>query len=167
MSLPTALPPNPMPPQLLFDLADIDLDRVILDQEAIRGINPHRGDMEHLNGINWFDDHGRIVGYKDVRHDEFWVPGHIPGRPILPGVLMIEAAAQISSLYIHHVYKKTGFVGFGGVESCKFRLPVTPGCRLYLMVQQSEARHRRFTSQAQGLVNGQVVFETTIVGTIF
>ena len=156
-----------MPPQLLFDIAGLDLESVVLDQAAIRAYNPHRGDMEHLNGVNWYDQTGQILGYKDVRPDEFWVPGHIPGRPILPGVIMIEAAAQLSSIYIHHVYKKTGFVGFGGVETCKFRIPVTPGCRLYLLAKQSEARHRRFTCQSQGMVNGQVVFETTIVGTVF
>ena len=53
--------------------------------------------MEHLNGVNYYDHNGKIVGYKDVREDEFWVEGHIPGRPLLPGVIMIEAAAQLAS----------------------------------------------------------------------
>ncbi len=156
-----------MPPQLLFDISAIDLNHDVLDQEAIRRYNPHRGDMEHLDGVNWYDGTGQSIGYKDVRADEFWVPGHIPGRPLLPGVLMIEAAAQLSSVYIHHVYKRTGFIGFGGIESCKFRTPVTPGCRLYILIKQSDARHRRFTCEAQGVVNGQLVFETKIVGTVF
>ncbi len=153
-----------MPPQLLFDISAAKLDAVVAGQDAIREINPQRGDMEHLNGINWFDHEGRILGYKDVREDEFWVPGHIPGRPLLPGVIMIEAAAQVSSYYVKAVLKCDGFIGFGGVEKCKFRLPVLPGCRLYILAQQTGSRHRRFTSDIQGIVAGQLVFEATIIG---
>src|SRR4051812_11872398 len=75
-----------MPPQLLFDISTIDLNHVAYDQEAIRESNPQRGDMEHLNAIVYVEPSlGRVIGYKDVRDDEFWVPGHIPGRPLLPG----------------------------------------------------------------------------------
>jgi 3-hydroxyacyl-[acyl-carrier-protein] dehydratase len=155
-----------MPPPLLFDISEIDLNEVVVDQEGIRQFNPQRGDMEHLNGICWFDKHGRCLGYKDVRADEFWVSGHIPGRPLFPGVLMIESAAQLSSYYVKSVLKWEGFVGFGGVKECKFRVPVLPGCRLYLLGQQAEARHGRFTSQIQGMVAGQVVFEATITGAV-
>ena len=82
-----------MPPQFVFDIAGIDLSKVVYDQEAIRAANPQRGEMEMLNSIVYAEPSlGRIVGYKDVRADEFWVPGHIPGRPLLPGVLMLEAA---------------------------------------------------------------------------
>jgi 3-hydroxyacyl-[acyl-carrier-protein] dehydratase len=153
-----------MPPKLLFDITEIDLDAVLADQEAIRQVNPQRGDMEHLNGIIWSDRRGKIIGYKDVRPDEFWVAGHIPGRPLLPGVLMIEAAAQLASYYVKAVLKWEGFIGFGGVEDCKFRQQVLPGCRLYLLAQQGSTRHRRFTSRMQGLVNGQLAFEATIIG---
>jgi 3-hydroxyacyl-[acyl-carrier-protein] dehydratase len=153
-----------MPPKLLFDISGIDLNAVVVDQEGIRACNAQRGDMEHLNGIVWYDQEGRIIGFKDVRPDEFWVAGHIPGRPLLPGVIMIEAAAQMASFYIKAVYKWEGFIGFGGVENCKFRQQVLPGCRMYLFAQQVSARHRRITSQIQGLVNGQLVFEATIIG---
>ena len=155
-----------MPPALLFDIAGIDLNRVVADQEAIRRFNPQRGDMEHLNGINWFDPGGKIVGYKDCRADEFWVPGHIPGRPLLPGVLMIESAAQLASYFVKAVLKWDGFIGFGGVQDCKFRQPVLPGSRLYLLGLQLDIRHRRFSSQFQGLVDGQLVFESIITGTV-
>ena len=155
-----------MPPALLFDIAGIDLNRVVADQEAIRRFNPQRGDMEHLNGINWFDPGGKIVGYKDCRAEEFWVPGHIPGRPLLPGVLMIESAAQLASYFVKAVLKWEGFIGFGGVQDCKFRQPVLPGSRLYLLGLQLDIRHRRFSSQFQGLVDGQLVFESIITGTV-
>jgi 3-hydroxyacyl-[acyl-carrier-protein] dehydratase len=155
-----------MPPPLLFDIAGIDLERVVADQEAIRRVNPQRGDMEHLNGINWLDDKGRIVGYKDCRPDEFWVPGHIPGRPLLPGVIMIEAAAQLASYYVKAALHWEGFIGFGGVEECKFRMPVTPGSRMYVLGMQVDSRHRRFKSKFQGVVKGQVVFEASITGAV-
>jgi 3-hydroxyacyl-[acyl-carrier-protein] dehydratase len=120
-----------MPPQTLFDITGIDLDKVIYDQEEIRKCNPQRGHMEHLNAIVYVHETDfRIIGYKDVRDDEFWVPGHIPGRPLLPGVLMIEAAAQLASFYTRKFVGWKGFIGVGGEEDTKFRQQVSPGCRL-------------------------------------
>jgi 3-hydroxyacyl-[acyl-carrier-protein] dehydratase len=154
-----------MPPQLVFDISGIDLNRVLFDQEAIREANPQRGDMEMLNGIVYANpDLGRIIGYKDVRADEFWVPGHIPGRPLLPGVLMIEAAAQLASFYTRKFVGWKGFIGFGGVEDTKFRQQVAPGCRLYLVGQKLWHRHRRIRCTVHGMVDGQLVFETGIIG---
>src|SRR5438477_12451347 len=99
-----------MPPQLLFDISLIDLSRDLFDQTAIREYNPQRGPMEQLNAIVYVDHpQGRIIGYKDVRPDEFWVAGHVPGRPLLPGVLMIEAGAQLASFYTK---KYIGWKGF-------------------------------------------------------
>jgi 3-hydroxyacyl-[acyl-carrier-protein] dehydratase len=155
-----------MPPRMLFDISGIDLNRVIFDSEAIRLRNPQRGDMEPLDAIVWVDTElGLIIGYKDVRADEFWAPGHIPGRPILPGVLMIEAAAQLCSFYTREFEKWTGFIGFGGAEEIRFRMPVVPGQRLYIMAKKTSIRHGRLSCKTQGLVNGQNVFEATIIGT--
>jgi 3-hydroxyacyl-[acyl-carrier-protein] dehydratase len=155
-----------MPPQFLFDIASIDLDRTLFTPEQIRELNPQRGDMEHLDGISYVDtDLGQIIGYKDVRPDEFWVAGHIPGRPLLPGVLMIEAAAQVASFYTKKFVGWEGFIGFGGVEDCKFRMQVAPGRRMYILCKQIWKRHRRILCQAQGIVDGNLAFEASIVGT--
>ena len=157
-----------MPPQFLFDLTGIDLDRVIHDQEAIRELNPQRGHMEHLNAIVYGDkESGRVIGFKDVRDDEFWVEGHIPGRPLLPGVIMIEAAAQMASFYTRRYVGWTGFIGFGGADEIRFRQQVVPGDRLYLLGQQIWARHKRICSKVQGIVKGSVVFEATVTGAQF
>lgn len=157
-----------MPPQLLFDITGIDLDRILYDQEAVREANPQRGDMEQLNAIVYTDSAlGRIAGYKDVRDDEFWIPGHIPGRPLYPGVLMIEAAAQLASFYTRKFVGWKGFIGFGGAENIRFRQSVTPGTRLYLLGQKTQERHRRVHCKIQGLVNGSQVFECEIIGVEF
>src|SRR5438128_8780102 len=144
-----------MPPQLLYDVSGIDLDRVLYDQEAIRECNPQRGPMEHLNAIVYADGElGRIIGYKDVRDDEFWVEGHIPGRPLLPGVLMIEAGAQLASFYTRKFVGWKGFIGFGSADQIKFRQQVPPGKRLYLLGQKNWDRHHGINRTIQGLVHG-------------
>jgi 3-hydroxyacyl-[acyl-carrier-protein] dehydratase len=154
-----------MPPQFLFDITGIDLGTIVCDQEKVRECNPQRGDMEHLNGIVHADPKlGHIIGFKDVLADEFWVPYHIPGRPLLPGVLMVEAGAQLASLYSHLFEGWTGFVGFSGADDVRFRLPVAPGCRMYILGKKLSARHRRIACAVQGLVNGNLVFEATIIG---
>jgi len=156
-----------MPPQLLYDISGIDLDRVLFDQEAIRQCNPQRGAMEHLNAIVYAEpEQGRIVGYKDVRDDEFWVQGHIPGRPLLPGVIMIEAGAQLASFYTRKYSHWKGFIGFSGAEEVRFRLPVPPGNRLHIVGQKDWERHGRFRCRVQGIVNGSLAFEAAIVGAI-
>ena len=155
-----------MPPQYLFDLARIDLNRVLYDQEAVRRVNPQRGDMEQLNAIVHADaEKGQIIGYKDVRDDEFWVAGHIPGRPLFPGVLMIEAGAQLASFYTKMFLKWPGFIGFGGVDKVNFRAPVTPNCRMHLVGQKTWDRHRRVGCNLQGIVNGVLMFEAEVIGT--
>ena len=154
-----------MPPQTLFDISALDLTKVLYDQEEIRKLNPQRGDMEQLNAIIHVDTSGNwIVGIKHVRDDEFWVPGHIPGRPLLPGVIMIEAAAQLACFYTKRYLGWKGFVGFNGLDKCKFRQQVPPGKDLILLAILRWERHHRMCCDVQGLVDGALVFETTLVG---
>ena len=154
-----------MPPTFLFDLSKIDLNAIEYDQEAVRRANPQRRAMEHLNGIIWSDrEKGQVLGFKNVRDDEFWVDGHIPGRPLLPGVMMIECAAQLASFYSKVFLEWTGFIGFGAVDGVKFRQEVVPGQRLLMLAQHVSQRHRRISCITQGVVNGSIVFEAEIVG---
>jgi 3-hydroxyacyl-[acyl-carrier-protein] dehydratase len=154
-----------MPPQFLFDISGIDLDRILYDQEAVRACNPQRGHMEQLNGIVYAEPAlGRIIGFKDVRPDEFWVEGHIPGRPLLPGVLMIETGAQLASFYTRKFVGWKGFIGFGGVDGVKFRQQVSPGCRMYIVGRKIWERHHRICCEVQGMVQGNLVFEGSIIG---
>ena len=156
-----------MPPALLFDLTQIDLDsKPLFDREAICKVNPQRFEMQQLDGILWCDkQEGHILGYKDVTPAEFWVRGHIPGRPLMPGVVQIEAAAQLLSFFVTKIYQETGFVGFGGIDRAKFRATVEPGCRLYLLGHITEARRgRKYVCDVQGVVDQTLVFEATISG---
>ena len=154
-----------MPPELLVNLEEIDLNNVIFGVSDIEAANPHRYEMRHIDGIVHMDpDAGTIIGFKDVKEDEFWVRGHIPGRPLLPGVLMIEAAAQLASFFAKKLTGTDRFIGFGGIQDVKFRTQVAPGDRLYLLGKFLEVRPRRFKMSSQGMVNGQRAFEAVIVG---
>jgi 3-hydroxyacyl-[acyl-carrier-protein] dehydratase len=157
---------TPVPPPLLIDLSLIDLNHVIYDRHEIEQVNPHRYEMRLLDGIVYANiEKAELVGFSDIQADAFWVRGHIPGRPMLPGVLMIEAAAQLASFGAKKMMpEEIRFLGFSGIEGVKFRQQVLPGCRLYLLGRFPEFRPRRFTFTAQGVVNGQMVFEATIIG---
>ena len=151
----------------IVDLAQIDFDQTVADIEAIRKINAQRLEMEHLTAIVYEDVEGmRCVGYKDVGHDEFWVRGHMPGMPLMPGVIMLEAAAQLCSYYAtKHQVLGPQMLGFGGLEEVRFRDPVLPGERLVLMCQLLRVRKgRMLVSSFQGFVNGSMVVDGILKG---
>src|SRR5947199_388606 len=124
-----------MPPELLFDLSTIDYNQVIADKAEIERVNPQRFEMMQLTAIVHVDTAQHlIVGYKDAGPDEFWVRGHMPGFPLMPGVIMCEAAAQLMGYYS----KKYGLlygsmVVFSGMENVRFRGQVRVGDRLVLV----------------------------------
>ncbi len=159
-----------MPPPLLFDLSQIDLKATpLFDKESIGEVNPQRFEMQQLDGILWYDkEKCLILGYKDVREDEFWTRGHIPGRPLMPGVIMIEAAAQMLSFFLKRIYEEKGFIGFAGIDAAKFRSIIEPGQRLYLLGHITKYKHRKntthVTTSVQGVVDDTMVFEAVISG---
>src|SRR5919204_7045283 len=143
-----------MPPEFHLDPSGLDLDRVLADQEAIRQVNPQRFEMEQLTAIVYLDLQRQLIaGYKDVRADEFWVRGHMPGYPLLPGVLMCEAAAQLCGyLMVKQGLGKGDFIGFGGMENVRFRSPVRPGDRLVLVGKAVRLHRRQTIFNVQGFV---------------
>ncbi len=158
-----------MPSEQLFDLSSIDLSARIADRAEIARTNPHRGMMALLDAIIWHDgpvyDHG--VAIKHTRADEFWVPGHIPGNPLMPGVLMIEAAAQLASWMYYKRSGMTWFAGFTHIDDVTFRGRVVPGDDLILLMHTVRYSLKRFISDVQGLVDGQIVFSGRITGMAF
>ena len=154
-----------MPPALLFDISGIDLTKTVFDRKAIMAVNPQSFEMQQLDGIIWYNlEKDQVIGYKDVTDKEFWVRGHIPARPLMPGVIMIEAAAQLASFYVKQIRRMPGFIGFAGIEEAKFRQPVEPGQRLVLLGHLIKWNPRKFTCGVQGLVNNVMVFEVVLSG---
>ena len=155
-----------MPPQYHLDPGQIDLTRILADQEAIRLVIPQRFEMEHLNAIVAIDPSQHlIVGFKDVRADEFWVRGHMPNYPLFPGVLMCEAAAQLCSYYIMtQGFLQGDFIGFGGLENVRFRSKVSPGDRLVMVGKGIKINRRQAIFNVQGFVGTTMAFHADVVG---
>jgi len=151
----------------LIDLSQVDFNHVIADIETIRRYNPQRFEMEQLTAIVYEDTEQDIcVGYKDISREEFWVRGHMPGMPLMPGVVICEAAAQLCSYYTQrHDLLKTKMIGFGGMEEVRFRDPVIPGDRLVLVCKLIKVRAgRMLVAACQGFVREKLVFDGQIKG---
>jgi len=154
-----------MPPPLLIDLAGVDLNGVVLTREQIYEYLPHRHEFMLLDRVCHADQQKReLIACCDLDAGAWWVRGHVPGRPILPGVLMLEMAAQAAALGAKLTGEYDDFVGYGGVDHCKFREAVYPGTRLYLLTVGTDFRKRRIVSQIQGVADDRIVFEAEITG---
>ena len=155
-----------MPPVALVDPTTIDTSRVLYDLEGIRLGNPQRFEMEQLTAIVACDpERHLIVGYKDIEPDEFWVRGHMPDYALMPGVLICEAAAQLSSFYCYVInLMEGGFLGFGGMEDVRFRGQVRPGDRLVLVSKAARVNRRQTIFETQGFVETNMVYHGRIIG---
>src|SRR4051812_19946753 len=156
-----------MRPDQILDPTKLDLSQVVATREDLRKANPQRFEMEMVDGVVFIDrDQNIIAGYKDARSDEFWVRGHMPDFPLLPGVLMCEAAAQLCCYYTttQKVVDPESLMGLGGIESARFFRPVRPGERLVIAGTGLRV-HRRLTRfHAVGYVGAEKAFETVVVG---
>jgi 3-hydroxyacyl-[acyl-carrier-protein] dehydratase len=157
-----------MPSKPLYDVSQFDLVKPLFSLEDIRRVNPQRYEMEQLTAIVHVDreNHG-CVGYKDVTDREFWVRGHMPDFPLMPGVVLCECAAQLAGFYARKFDVLGGgdYLGFGGMNDVRFRRPVFPNCRLVLAARVTRVRARRRAEFAfQGFVDNQMVFEGEMVG---
>ena len=149
----------------LIDLSNIDLENVCISPEEIGKMNPQAGHMRQLDYVAHItEDQTIAVGVRKIHDDEFWVEGHIPGRPLFPGVLMIEAAAQISSVLYHIKAKSTHFMGFTRCDNCSFRGQIIPGDTLAVISIERKFQRRRFVCDAQGFVDGRFIFEVQVTG---
>lgn len=150
---------------LIIDFSEYDVNQVIADIEAIRSFNPQRYEMEQLTAI-CFEDQSRgiCVGYKDLAQDEFWARGHMPGMPLMPGVIMCECAAQLSSYYARRFKLMDGIVGFGGLEEVRFRGVVRPGDRFVVVCQLLKFRRSILTCKFECFVGQSLVCEGILKG---
>jgi 3-hydroxyacyl-[acyl-carrier-protein] dehydratase len=153
--------------EFIIDPSLLDLDNPIADIEEIRARNPQRYEMEQLSAILYEDlERNACAAVKFVTDKEFWVRGHMPGMPLMPGVMMLEAVAQLSSYFTQkHDLLGAEMVGFGGVDEVRFRGVVTPGDKLILMVELKKVRRGRMIVAAfQGVVGENMVLEGVLRG---
>ncbi len=151
----------------LIDLSAIDLTHLIADQEEVRSKNPQRFEMEMLNGILYENlETGIGVGFQDIPQEPFWARGHMPGFPIMPGVLICESAAQLASYFAGKLNSlDSGIIGFGGMDNVKFRGLVRPGDKLILVVKLVKLKPNvMMILQFEAIVNGEVVADGEIRG---
>lgn len=153
--------------QYIVDPAEVDFDNPVADLDEIRKFNPQRFEMEQLTAIVYLDVERSIcAGYKDITENETWVRGHMPGMPLMPGIFMCEAAAQVCS-YVTQKCDLLGaeIVGFGGMDEVRFRGPVVPGDRLLIACEKLKVRrHRLITCRFQGTVGDNIVVDGKIIG---
>ena len=149
----------------LVDFSRFDLSKVLVDKAGIMEINPHRYEMQLLDGIVYIDE-DNAVGFKTLGPEPFWARGHFPDRPLMPGVLMCECAAQLSCYFaIQTKMVDNGYVGLGGLQDIRFRGPVVPGDSLIVMLQKGRVRRNAmFSAEFQGYVDQTLVVDGVVKG---
>ncbi|SMC38674.1 3-hydroxyacyl-[acyl-carrier-protein] dehydratase [Sporomusa malonica] len=133
---------------------------MILSSTEIQEVIPHRFPMLLVDRIVELEPMKRAVGIKNVTINEHFFMGHFPEKPVMPGVLILEAMAQVGGvamLYPEEYRGKLAF--FAGMDRVKFRKPVTPGDQLYMVAEIIKLRGSAGKVWAQAFVEGQVVAE--------
>ena len=140
----------------------------ILDSVAIQKILPHRFPFLLVDKIIELEPRVRIVGIKQVTINEPFFSGHFPGAPVMPGVLQIEALAQVGAILALREFEdrdsKISF--FTGIEDGKFRRPVVPGDTLTLEVTTLRIGSKVQKMRGVASVEGQITAEATITSII-
>ena len=154
--------------QPIVDLATLDLSRAVVPDEELRTCLPHRHEFQLLDGICHFDpERGIAVAWKEWDAEPWWARGHVPGRPIMPGVLMIEGAAQIATFLVKQVsgWAKNAMIGLAGLDDVRIRGQVVPPARVHFVAGNPQISGRRLAKiQTQVFCNGAMTMEMTVMG---
>lgn len=137
----------------------------VIDIETIMEYLPHRYPLLLVDRvIDFFPEKG-LIALKNVTFNEPHFTGHFPGKPIMPGVLIIEAMAQASGIFVLHSTEdniQNKLVYFMSIDSAKFRKPVVPGDTLHIHVEKIQNRGNVWKFKTEAKVNDQKVAEAVV-----
>ena len=138
----------------------------MIEIDEIMKILPHAYPFLLVDRIVEMEPEKRIVGIKNVTYNEPFFPGHFPGRPIMPGVLIVEAMAQAAGVLVFQSLPKerhSQTVYFLGIDNVRFRKPVTPGDQLRLEVEITKHRQAIWGFKGKAVVDGKLVAEAELL----
>lgn len=136
----------------------------VLDIDEVMKILPHRYPFLMVDRIVEFDGDMKAIGVKNVTINEPYFQGHFPGHPVMPGVLQVEAMAQVASIIMMRKTENSGKIGyFMSADEIKFRKPVFPGDTLFIHAELTRARKNMGCAKCQCIVNGTVVSEAVLM----
>jgi UDP-3-O-[3-hydroxymyristoyl] N-acetylglucosamine deacetylase / 3-hydroxyacyl-[acyl-carrier-protein] dehydratase len=142
----------------MVPLAIVPKGGAVLDVNDLMKILPHRYPFLMVDRVVGFDGDNKCTGIKSVTINEPYFQGHFPGHPVMPGVLQLEAMAQVASIAFLRAGGNAGRIGyFMSADSVKFRKPVVPGDTLFIHVEVTKAKRSIAKASGKCLVNGEVV----------
>ncbi|MFC1889730.1 3-hydroxyacyl-ACP dehydratase FabZ [Thermodesulfobacteriota bacterium] len=141
---------------------------VIVGIDEIMRILPHRYPFLLVDRIVELDAGKRIVGIKNVTINEPFFQGHLPENPVMPGVLLIEALAQVGAILVLKTLSEVNgsFIYLAGLDRVRFRRPVVPGDQARLEAVIMKKRNQAFKVRARALVDGEKVVEADLLAMI-
>jgi len=136
----------------------------MIDINEIMKLMPHSYPFLLVDRILEFEPAKRIVGIKNVTFNEPYFTGHFPQRPIMPGVLIVEALAQTGGVLAFKSFpEKKGLVFFTGIDGARFRKPVIPGDQIKLVLEVIKHRREIWVFEGKAYVDSEVVAEARIM----
>ena len=146
----------------------VRIDETRLDIGSILKVLPHRFPFLLVDRIIEIEPEVRIVGVKNVTVNESFFQGHFPGHPIMPGVLIVEAMAQVGGMLLMRNFDapESQVVYFTALDGVRFRRPVVPGDQLRFEVEVLQVRGGAFRTHGKAFVDGQIVCEAEMMATV-
>jgi 3-hydroxyacyl-[acyl-carrier-protein] dehydratase len=134
-----------------------------LDRAGIEAILPHREPFLLIDEVLELEPGERVVALKRVREDEWYLRGHFPGRPVMPGVLIVEAMAQTGAVAVLSEEENRGRIAlFAGIDDTRFKRIVEPGDELQLECTLEQVRGPIGKGKARATVDGQLAARGTL-----